>query len=447
MTLTDKDGLNISDATKLRAIPWFLASGTFNTVFYLWTFGGSLFLLFLSELGLPKGQIGALLALFPFSGVLALFLSPLASRLGRKKVFIWCYGIRKFVMALLLLLPLIISIHGRNIGLIFLFTILIIFALLRAFAETASYPWAQEFIPNNIRGKVTGMSIILGTVISAIALWIAGRVIANSNGLNGYMLLIAIACVFGVFGVFFMFKVPGGAPQHKTEEISEYRNNVLKALRDTNFSSFLTGTGCITLGSTLLVSFLPLFIKEKLGISPGNVVSLDIAIMVGGALSGLLLGKLTDRVGSRPVLMIVSAVALLIPLGWLLIPRHFTGTIFLCIGLYLLYGVVSNGLMLASGRLLFNSVIPIKDNTAYTAVYYAWIGMTGGVATLLAGSLLSSFGNWQQNIGPIIIDGQTMIFIFSMLLLSAGWWQYSRVKPDDIYSTRDVLKSIFQVVK
>ncbi|MEI6518647.1 MAG: MFS transporter [bacterium] len=440
-------GYNKSDAAKIRAIPWFLTGGALNTIFYLWTFGGSLFLLFLNELGLPKGQIGMLLSLFPFCGVLALAFSPTATRLGRKKVFLWCYGVRKFVMALLLFLPWIISNFGHAVGLIFLFTILIIFALLRAFAETASYPWAQECIPNYVRGKVTGMSIVLGTITSGIALWIAGRVIGSSTGLSGYLLLIAIGCFAGILGVLAMFKVPGGDPQDEVIEPGTHRTNLFLALRDSNFVAFLTGIGCVNFGTTLLVSFLPLYVKEKLGVSPGNVVALDIAVMIGGALSGLFLGKLTDKVGSRPILMIVSAVALFLPVGWLLMPRNISYAIFLCIGLYLLYGAIANGLALASGRLLFNSVIPVEQNTAYTAIYYAWVGLTGGIATLLTGSLLSAFGKWQHNIGSFTVDGQRIIFVFAILLLSAGWWQYSRVKPDDIYSTRDVLKSIFQVVK
>jgi MFS family permease len=442
-----RTGYNKSDAAKIRAIPWFLTGGALNTIFYLWTFGGSLFLLFLNELGLPKGQIGALLALFPFCGVLALAFSPVATQLGRKNVFLWCYGIRKFVMALLILLPWIKSTFGDTAALIFLFTILVIFALLRAFAETASYPWAQECIPNYVRGKVTGMSIVLGTITSGIALWIAGKVIGNNSGLSGYLLLIAIGCFAGILGVLAMFNVPGGDPVKVTVESKAHRKNLILAMRDSNFVAFLAGIGCVNFGSTLLVSFLPLYVKEKLGVSSGNVVALDIAVMVGGALSGLFLGKLTDKVGSRPILMIVSAVALLLPLGWLLIPRNVSYAIFLCIGLYLLYGAIANGFALAAGRLLFNSVIPIEQNTAYTAIYYAWIGLTGGIATLLTGSLLSAFGNWQHNIGAFTVDGQRIIFIFALLLLSAGWWQYSRVKPDDIYSTRDVLKSIFQPVK
>jgi hypothetical protein len=87
-----EEGINViakttSDREKIKALPWNLVHGVLTNIFYLWTFGGSVFLLFLSELGLPKGQIGILLSLFPFSGLVALGFAPVAARLGWKRVF------------------------------------------------------------------------------------------------------------------------------------------------------------------------------------------------------------------------------------------------------------------------------------------------------------------------------------------------------------------------
>ena len=67
--------LTVSDEVKRRALPWALASGAFNAVFALWVFSGSVFVLFMRELGLPASEIGGLLSLFPFCGLLALLTS------------------------------------------------------------------------------------------------------------------------------------------------------------------------------------------------------------------------------------------------------------------------------------------------------------------------------------------------------------------------------------
>src|SRR5664279_3113347 len=81
----------LAEEEKLRGLPWQLAGNALNSVFAYLTVFGSVFLLFLHELGLPKAQIGMLLSLLPFAGLLALGFAPVATRLGRRRVFLACW--------------------------------------------------------------------------------------------------------------------------------------------------------------------------------------------------------------------------------------------------------------------------------------------------------------------------------------------------------------------
>lgn len=430
----------LGEQDQCRALPWFLAAGTCNTVFSLWTWGGSVFLLFLHALGLPTSHIGLALALVPLSGVLALVLAPHLTRWGWKRVFLIAYGTRKGVMALLLLLPWTLLHGGRTAGWALLFAVIVVFALLRAVAETAYYPWMQEFTPNRRRGQFTGLSLLLGTLASGAALLIAGQVLAHGEGWGRYQALMAAGCVAGLLGVLLMARVPGGAPRPAATSVRAHRADLRAALRDRNFTAFLGGLGAVTLGSLLLSTFLPLYLKDHLGIATGTVVRLDVATMAGGALAGLLLGWATDRVGSRPVLMSSAVVSLLLPLAWLLLPRQSPQVLVACVALYFLYGVAVNGLAIASGRLLFNRVIPPAASTAYTAIYYAWLGLTSGLAPLLAGGLLTLCGSWHTSLGGVTIDGYSLLFAAAILLLALGWRCYRRVHPDGAHTTRSALQ-------
>jgi len=89
----------LTDAEKIRRLPWSVAHSTAGAVFCYFTVFGSVFILFLNELGLPKTQIGFLLSLFPFCGVLALFVAPMIARAGFKRTHIIFFGLRKFVVA------------------------------------------------------------------------------------------------------------------------------------------------------------------------------------------------------------------------------------------------------------------------------------------------------------------------------------------------------------
>jgi len=430
----------VTDEQKRRALPWSLGAGVFNSIFALWTFNGSVFLLFLSELGLPKGQIGALLSLFPFCGLLALVFAPVANWVGRKRVFLACYGSRKVVIAGLLLLPWIVATAGQTAAMVFLFAVVIVFAVLRALAETAYYPWFQQFVPNAVRGKYAAIAIVFGAGASSVALLVARQVLDTGVGLSRYLLLMGIGSVLGLIGVLMMVRVPGGEPVRETTLRGTHLKDMAGALRDRNFVVYLSGMGAVTIGTMLLISFLPLYVKEKIGLPPGSVVALDTAVMLGGVLASFTWGWLADRVGSRPVLTLAVGVIVFVPMGWMLLSPQAPQVAVLCALFYFAYGVASNGINIGSGRLLFNGVIPHEKSSAYTAIYYAWMGVTGGFAPLVAGGLLSVTEGWQIAIGGAVVDGNNLLFILSLALLAFGWIAYRRVRPDDIYSTRATLR-------
>lgn len=77
-----------TDSEKIRRLPWLVAHNTTNNIFCMLTIFGSVFLLFLSQLGFPKTKIGFLLSMLPFCGPVALFIAPLAARAGLKRTFI-----------------------------------------------------------------------------------------------------------------------------------------------------------------------------------------------------------------------------------------------------------------------------------------------------------------------------------------------------------------------
>lgn len=435
-----------NDRKKIRALPWHLAHGALTSIFFLWTFGGSVFVLFLSDLGLPKDQIGILLSFFPFSGLLALFFAPLATRLGRKRVFIAGYGTRYFVIINLVFLPWLIDHIGRSFAIFFLFAVLLIVAILRAIGETAYYPWSQEFIPNSVRGLYSAVFTAVSTLAAALALVIAGRVIGAGGDIQRYLLLIAVGTGIGLAGIIVMRWIPGGAPDSRGEGDGSHFTHMRQALRDPNYAAYLRGMGGVMLGSVFITSFLPLYLRDQLGLPPGTVVTLDTIVMIAGALSSIAWGWAADRLGSRPILMSSLAIGLCVPAGWLLLPRQVSNPILWCGLLYFLYGVIANGSAIGAGRLLFNRVIAPEKSTSYTAIYYAWMGLTGGLAPLLAGWILTLGADLTIRWGSLVVDGHSLLFLLGFILLVYGIRQYSHVAPDGNYTTRLALRQIFRRV-
>jgi MFS family permease len=413
----------------MRAMPWVVANAALNNFFAIITFGSSVFVLYMNDLGLPKASIGALLSFFPFCGVIAPFLASWAARVGVKRVNILFYGARKFVILGLLFAPVVLAHSTPAVTFGYVAAIILIFALCRAVAETAAYPWYQEFVPNDVRGQVAAVTYLGTSIVGALALALCSYVLAHGHGIGRYGLLIGIASVVGIISVLMMFFIPGGAPVPEADG-GTHTAEMRAALRDTHFLRYLFGISAAAVGMTV-ANFVPLYLREQVGIRTSQVVLLDIGAMVGGFLCSYLWGWLSDRRGGRIVSIWTVIGMAVLPVAWLaLVPRHAAGSLPVALGLAVLWGAFSIGYGIASTRLLFTRIITDENKTAYTAVWYAWIGVVGGLGPLLAGRALDLLRNLHGTVLGLPVDPYTPVFLACAVLLAGAVAFFVRVAED-----------------
>ena len=382
----------VSDAEKIRLLPWILSRAALNSSFFQLTFGASIFVLFLSELGLSKTNIGFLRSLLPFAGILAPFIAPAIRRFGYKRTFMIFYGSRKWILAALALAPVLAVRVSPAALLVFLVCIIGVFALFRSIAETAEYPWMREYIPDSVRGKFTAAFEMAGTSAGILAAAFASLVIGSSESLDRYALLILIGCCLGLIGVILTTVIPGGRPRPEESKRAQFAE-LRVALNDRQFRRFLAGLATTAMTFLPLASFVPLYLRERIGLDAGNVVLLDSAVMAGSFLFSLLWGWTADRYGSKVVLTSGLALLALLPLAWFALPLAGGAGGVIAFLLSFLSGASQIGFYIGSMHLLYNTIIPKDKEGPYMSVYYAWIGLTGGIGPILAGRLIDATGS------------------------------------------------------
>ncbi len=312
----------LTNTEKIRRLPWNTALGATNNVYAQLTFFGPAFVLFLSQLQLTNTQIGFLLSLIPFTGLVALFVAPAAARNGYKRTYVTFFGIRKIITAGLLLVPWVMAQFGVNGIFMYITCIIGGFAISRSISETAYFPWAQEFIPNTIRGRYTSINDIMSRFTGIASIAFASFILGLSTGLDRFMLLFVIALVFGAIAVWSASHIPGGAPVRNTGAEAMSYKHMLNVLKDKNFLTYMAGLIVLIIAVTPMGSFLPLYMTEQIGLSDSLVVLLQIGLLVGGLSSTYLFGWAADRYGSKPVMMVGLYVKIILPLAWMLMPRH-----------------------------------------------------------------------------------------------------------------------------
>jgi HEAT repeat protein/Na+/melibiose symporter-like transporter len=405
---------------KIRAIPWSLAYDAANTFFVQLTFFGSVFILFLDELGLNESQIGLLLSIMPFLSLLSLFITPPVAKAGYKKTFLAGIVVRNIFTAGLLLVPVLASqfLTDRVVGYVAFTTIA--FAISRAVAMTAFFPWQQEYIPHKMRGRYAGYSSIVVSLTGLVAAAVAGFLINRPLGAWRFSLLFGIGIVFGLLSVYFASHFPGGAPSVGKISLFRFDTKVLAPLHDSRFVRYLMALGLTTLAIGPIFSFLPIFMKERVGLNEGNIIFLQTGGLIGSLFSSYFWGWLADRYGSKPIALSGLLMTMCLPVLWFVMPRASLLSLPIALGISLFQGVASTGWGIGSGRLLFVGIVSTENRTEYLSQYNAWTGVLSGVGSILAGSLLQSFSSFQTTFFSFRVDSYSVLFGIGFFLSLAA---------------------------
>jgi MHS family proline/betaine transporter-like MFS transporter len=420
----------ITNAEKIRRLPWNTAMGATNTVFGLLTYFGPTFVLFLSELNMSNTQIGLLLSFFPFTGIVAVLIAPAVARFGYKRTFVTFFGTRKVITAGLLLVPWVQSRFGSELVLLYVLVITLGFALCRSIAETGLYPWAQEYIPNNIRGRYAAVNDIISRFTGIASLAVASFILGLSAGMDRFMLLFAIGLVFGAAAVWSASHIPGGAPVPKTDAQNISHRHLFRVLRDKNFLWYIAGIGILTIGTTPIGSFMPLYMERQVGLSESFVVLMQVGGIVGGLSATYLMGWAADRYGSKPVMLSGLYIKIALPLAYLLIPRFSPLSLPVAVLISFVNGAADIAWLIGSGRLLYNKVVPSEKRAEYMAMYYALVGLIGGLSQVAGGRALDFTQGLTGQFLIFPVDPFFPLFVLAIVLTAVSAIVFWRVQPD-----------------
>jgi HEAT repeat protein/Na+/melibiose symporter-like transporter len=420
-------------AEKLRGLRWSLATNAANAFYSQFSFFGSVFVLFLNRVELTKTEIGLILALIPFSNVLALVFAPFASRYGYKRVFVAFYLLRKLVTGLMIGLPWVYAAAGPRAAFWYAAVVTGTFATVRTMEETAYFPWVQEFVPNSVRGKYSATSNILSALAGMVAVGAAGLVLNRVAGLSGFAMLFGAAVVFGLISVAASTRIPGGA----LTEANPTQRALGDALHDAGFRGYLLGVALVTLGTVPLASFLPLFMEEQGGLGPSDVVLLQIGTLGGVLLSGYLWGWAADRYGSKPVMQTGGIMLVVMPVLWWLVPRGVGVTLAAALAVAFLQGAAGLGWGIGAGRLLFVSIVPVDKKLDYMAVYFAWAGLIAGVSQFLGGSALDMARGLTGSFLGVALNPYVPLFLVGVALPLAATLLMRSVPGDSAMTTTE----------
>ncbi|MCX6935220.1 MAG: MFS transporter [Verrucomicrobia bacterium] len=420
----------MTEKAKIRRLPWALATDAAYSYDASFTVQSPVFMLFLDALKFPMASIGMLVSLIPFCGLLSPLVGLHVERLGVKRIFVTFWSLRYLILSGLLVIPWIQNRFGGGIALQFLMVILIGFAICRTIAETALTPWMQEYIPERVRGRYFGISGVISTVFNVASVWTAGYLLNRSSSMSGYLVVFGIGVIVGVASALFSIMVPCGKPKPgKTSLLPDFQD-FHTPLKDRNFRYYLIGRGFVLLAQMVVGTFLPLYFKDKLGLSTAQVIQLQVWVIIG-RFASLPLGWLADRIGGKSVMLIGQAAIMVMSLAWVVIPhQQGTTTYIVTAAALLLNGIAGMAYALGDQRMFYGSVLPAGRNMNYIMVFYPVCQVISGAGNLFSGFLLDGLKGFQSNIGSVHLDQFAPLFILGTLLAGVGALILAFVRKD-----------------
>ncbi|MEG3845751.1 MFS transporter [Microcoleus sp. herbarium19] len=291
---------------------------------------------------------------------------------------------------------------------------------MEALGRASFLSWLAVLVPDRLRGRFFGFRNSAVTSTNFIAVPLLGLAVSKWPGgsLQGFGAVLVLGIAFGVLSLVFQLWMTDVNPQvvhgaaGETDRESPWET-VFSFLKNANFLRFLLYSGLWSFAVNLSAPFFNLYLLGDLNIDV-SVVTLYNSLGAGAnLLMQMFWGKLADRIGNRPLAIVVGILVAVTPLLWL---EAGTAPIFLWAWfpfLHLLAGATWAAIDLCSDNLMM-SVTPLRHQSIYFAIAASVAGLTGAMGITAGGfaATVTGLGGW-----PAVFALSAVLRLFALVPL------------------------------
>ncbi|CAN1211076.1 MFS transporter [Tumidithrix helvetica PCC 7403] len=359
--------------------------------------GGVLLNKFLLDLGANPVEIGMLSSV----PMLANLLQPLGALLSNRTHSRCFYGLWIFLPARLLWLLLLLGIifdADRPRQLVYL-TLALIFSsnILGALGSASWMTWLAALVPAQLRGRYYSVRYLVSNLASLLCLPIASLVVSEwkEGEIAGYGIVLGVGIVAGIVSLGCQQFMVDINPQECQQENPSLYKDLSALFGDRNLAIFLLYAALWGFALNLSAPFFNLYMLDDLGLEV-TWVTLFNTLYIGANMVMLLVwGRLSDRLGNRPLLLCAGIAIAATPLFWLLTnTAPLQAHLFIYLALFhIVWGGTWSAIDLCSNNIQID-IAPMQYRATFFAIAAASAGVSGALGTT-AGSFLAQFAHYE----------------------------------------------------
>lgn len=280
--------------------------------------------------------------------------------------------------------------------------------------------WMADLVREEMRGRYFGLrNAALGT--AALLATLAGGYFLDvwkdrhpHGEMDALQMLFFVGVVCGVISLLIQARI-AEPPFQEGSNSHRFSQRLLSAFRDLNFRRFLFFTIAWNFAVYFTAPFFAVYMFKTLELSYTAVAAYAVVSSVADLASAQLWGYLSDRETNKPILILPSFFAALIPYGWLFTNSD---TLLLIGFLHLEGGLFWAGIRLCTGNLVLK-IAPAAHRSIYFSISNAVAGLMAVIAPILGGFALKYLPNLLRTFhldwNPFFI----LFFVSSTLRLAA----------------------------
>lgn len=272
-----------------------------------------------------------------------------------------------------------------------------------------------------------------------------GAVLLYQTGLGvriGYPVLALIAAVFGVVDILMFSKVD--EPPVTPLPDPNLKRVLLGPFLHKGFRSFI-GFMCFWHFTAMIgAAFISLYLLQYVGMTLFRVLLLWTCSWAGGAIAAQWMGRIAERFGNKPLLVLCVTFKSINMIALLAVPHDPEAAFRILAPVFMVDATLNAGFAIATnGFLLKNS--PTENRTMYIAAGTALAGLVGGVTAIAGGGVLAALGDWSVAIGNWNYTGFHLLFTISLVLRLVAAGIVSRIHEPESYDTVQVVTQLVGV--
>jgi MFS family permease len=371
--------------------------------------GGVLLTSFLLELGASQTEIG-LLAAVP---MLANLMQPIGAycseqTTSRHYYCLWVYSIsRSLWVGLAIAIFLVGKSHDASTTLIAMtLGIALLSGCLGSLGSAPWLSWMTVIVPRPLRGRYFGLRNSVANLTNLLSVPLMGWAVSRWRGgaVQGYGGMLLLGVVFGLVSLWFQNAMVDVNPQAGQQlclpVIADITTNMVVSdlvdrslplswpligwWQDTNFLKFLLYSSLWTFSVSLSAPFFTVYMLQDLALDISQVTLYNSCAAGANLLMLIFWGKLSDRIGNRPILVGVGMVFAVWPLLWLVI-HHDALSIWGWLPLlHIIAGAVLAAIDLCSNNLQLG-IAPPPSQSVYFGMAAAFAGVSGTLGATVGG--------------------------------------------------------------